>query len=556
MIPRRDPSWPLPPSPDDPAYRDLLKEIEGSEIKVGTSLFQQACINDFWFFCRHCLTLGEVPCEDVYLPKYYGKPWLDHPWLFARCREIQASPNGHLDLWPRFHFKTALLTQSLLLWEFLTDPDLRHAIITYKLDTTGESFLGQIKRECEQNEKLKGNFPETFYRDPQRESPTWTSSALAFRRTRNPKEPSVMVFGLMNNMPTSMHFDRRTWDDIVIDKNSKTQEMIETTNEAWRNASGLAADFTLDRMNGTRWATNDTYSYVLKLGAFKLRHHDVYDDDGKPVLRSVEWLEGDGKDLIGQRKQMGPVAFAAQIRNNPRIASEQGFDPSWLHYYDLEKAEDIAARSNIYIFVDTARVNKKHSDFTTMAVIALGRGVPFGNYYLLDLIRDRLSLIRTTSILFDLVEQYRPLWVFYEQFGAARDTEHIKYVMAERGTSFRIREIHEQMPKEERIVRLQGLFEAGRFFLPPKLFRESQGKKIDIIQEFRQAEYLNWTPIGGSEHDDMLDVLAWVKSPAAAKVLKFPDGAKPLRAVGSDGGSVWEKSSGAPARPGRTAWSW
>jgi len=187
-----------------------------------------------------------------------------------------------------------------------------------------------------------------------------------------------------------------------------------------------------------------------------------------------------------------------------------GFKEEWLQYY--QKGGTKPREMNVYITVDPAggvdlNKKKKTSDWTVMAVIGLA---PDNNYYLLDMIRDRLNPTDRIEALFMLHRKWNALCskapkVGYERYSMQSDVHYIREKQRTEGYNFPLVELGGQMIKEERIRRIIPDLQNQRWFFPESLtYIDSEERKFDLIAEMR-AEMASFPR---AKHDDILDAIS------------------------------------------------
>jgi phage terminase large subunit-like protein len=433
------------------------------------------------------------------LTRVMGRPDLDKDFLFARCLEVQANPDGYLDLWAREHYKSTIITVGLTIQGILANPELTVGIFSHTRPIA-KSFLRQIKREFENNKLLQELFPHIL--PPQKgEKRTWSEDdGLIVRRRGNPKEATLEAWGLVDGQPTGKHFALLIYDDVVTLESVNNPDMIKKTTDAWRISLNLGTQDGSRRMIGTRYHASDTYAEILKQGSVKARLYPATADgayDGAPVLLSKT-------KLAEKRRDMGPYVFACQMLQNPLADKAQGFAVEWFRTYVPQGETPM----NKYLVVDPASSKKQGSDYTSMWVIGLNHDAA---YYVLDGVHDRLNLAERTRLLFDLHRRHSPHTVGYEKYGMQADVEHIREKMESENYRFNLVELGGQMPKNDRIRRLVPIFEQGRMWFPSQLPKmRYDGTTCDLTAEFYNQEYITF-PV--SSHDDMFDCLSRIVGP-------------------------------------------
>jgi hypothetical protein len=177
------------------------------------------------------------------------------PWIYGRCREVEASPDDHLDLWAREHYKSTIITFAGIIQEVLRDPEITVAIFSHT-KPIAKAFLRQIQREFEANLDLKTLFPDILWSNPEKEARQWSlDGGITVKRKSNPKEATIEAHGLVDGQPTSRHFRLRVYNDVVVPESVYTPEQIERTTEAWSLSDNLGME------GGRRWHEGTRYDH-------------------------------------------------------------------------------------------------------------------------------------------------------------------------------------------------------------------------------------------------------------------------------------------------------
>lgn len=413
-----------------------------------------------------------------------------HPWLYARCREVEAAPNGRIDLWFREGYKSTIITYAGAIQEILNDPELTIGIFSHS-KPIAKAFLRQIQRELEVNENLKQLFPDIFWANPEKQSPLWSlDSGIVVKRQSNPKEATIEAHGLVDGQPTSRHFKLRIYDDVVTLESVNTPEQIQKTTEAWSMSDNLGSAGGRVWYVGTRYHYADTYDIIVKRGAAVPRIHPATDDGtmtGRPVLFSDDVWE----DKL--RTQLESTIACQQLLN-PLAGTQRMFDVQ-----DLQTYEARPAALMVYIMVDPARSKKKGSANTAMAVLGIDTD---SQKFLLDGFDHKMDLMERWQNMRDLWRKWREVpgimgvKVGYETFGAQSDMDYFEERKRTESVNFEIEllEWPNDGPgsKDDRVQRLLPDIRSHAFFLPYPTDEDSltpmQVRMIQAGYEYRLAQ--------------------------------------------------------------------
>lgn len=233
------------------------------------------------------------------------------------------------------------------------------------------------------------------------------------------------------------------------------------------------------------------------------------------------------------RLDMSDYHYSGQYLQSPVPSGGGEFKEEWMQVYAQGGVKP--KEMNIVILVDPAggeelnRKKKRTSDWTVMAVIGLA---PDNNYYLLDMVRDRLNPTERVDTLFMLHRKWntltgKPPKVGYEKYGMMTDTFYIREKQKQDAYNFGLIEVGGGTMKEERIRTLIPDMQNSRWYFPGSLpYLDTEGRKFDLIAEIKNE----MTSFPKARWDDILDTLSRVYSPELNLIFPKPRATMAARA--------------------------
>jgi predicted phage terminase large subunit-like protein len=110
----------------------------------------------------------------------------------------------------------------------------------------------------------------------------------------------------------------------------------------------------------------------------------------------------DTKSLIRIREAVGSRDFASLYQQRPAPEGGNLFDPTWWQYYSVD--DDLPDFERLLVSVDCTFTDNKKSDYVVGAVV----GQAGNSFYVLEIVREKLDIVGTISMISRLYNRYQP----------------------------------------------------------------------------------------------------------------------------------------------------
>ncbi len=423
------------------------------------------------------------------------------PFHRQLCNFVQDNQKKKkLILIPRGHLKSTLITIGYSTFRIINDPNIRILILNATWQMAVD-FLTEIKNNLTKNEYVQELFQEEG-KPWITESPTeWSQDRITLQRTnQNIKGPTVWAAGIESNLVGS-HPDLIIFDDVQVRDNTQSREQIEKVILRYKDALDLLEPGGQLIVIGTRWVEGDFYSWLMDKENEIHRSYDVmvktaYEgniqtgEDFKALWPEKFTL----KELEDRLREKGSYEFSAQYMNNPIPEADALFKRSQFQYFNFF---DIRGKEMTKVMtVDPAISEAKTADYT--AIVVTGTDV-FGNIFVLDIVRKRMSPSEIIDTIFDLQADWHVNQIGIETIAYQKALAYaLKDEIQKRRKYLPITEIKShEMSKDQRIKGLQPSYEGKNVWHRDK-------KELPNIV-YLEDELLAFPR---SQHDDITDALS------------------------------------------------
>lgn len=252
-------------------------------------------------------------------------------------------------------------------------------------------------------------------------------------RTRNPKEHTFTIAGA-DGAVVSKHFDLIIGDDLVEDKNSRTEgQRAQLMKFFYRSMLPTLRPDGEMRLLGTRYHPEDLYGHLIEKdplfkdnwivlpAVFDRKSGEavdlLQDDNGNFYApKNATCYDPKGypmKKIIERRASMPLADFECQYQNRTLFMQGDFFKTDWFQYYD-EDPKRMADRLglSVWIGIDLASSLKDKADEFAMVIIGImGR---MRECYILDYLAGRFTFNRQKALLLEKYDYWDPAKTFVE----------------------------------------------------------------------------------------------------------------------------------------------